>query len=67
MAKVEQAPLEIVQAGDGNGMARFIYVAGGSDAMLVEIMELTDLSRPFMDGIRELSEQWDGAGPTIYR
>ena len=67
MAQIDQAPVDIVQAGDGNGMARFIYVAGESDAMLVEIMELTDLSRPFMDGIRELSEHWDGTGPTIYR
>jgi hypothetical protein len=67
MEQLDRAQLEIVQAGDGNGMARFIYLAGESSAMLIEVMELTDLSRPFMDGIRELSESWDGSGPTIYR
>lgn len=67
MEQVDRAELEIVQAGDGNGMARFVYVAGGTSGMLVEIMELTDLSRLFMDGIRELSEHWDGSGPTVRR
>lgn len=67
MARVERASLEVVQAGDGNGMARFVYVDVPASATLVEIMELTDLSRPFMDDIRAVSERWDGSGPVIRR
>ncbi len=35
--------------------------------MLIEIMELTELSRPFMDDIRAVSEHWDGSGPAVRR
>ena len=66
-ASVERAGLPVVQSGDSNGMARFVYVEVTASATLVEIMELTDLSRWFMDGIREASENWDGTGPTIRR
>jgi hypothetical protein len=67
MARVERASLDVVQAGDGNGMARFVYLDVRASATLVEIMELTDLSRPFMDDIRAVSEHWDGSGPPIRR
>lgn len=67
MARVEGASLEVVQAGDGNGMARFVYVDVPESATLVEIMELTDLSTSFMDDIRAVSEHWDGSGPPIRR
>lgn len=67
MAGVARAGLEVVQQGDGNGMARFAYVDVPASASLVEIMELTDLSGPFMDDIRAVSEHWDGSGPPIRR
>ena len=62
MATIAEAGLALVQDGDGNGSARFAYVelATGS---LIEVMELTELSRPFMDAIRESSEGWDGTRP----
>ncbi len=59
---IEQAGLVIAQDGDGRGMARFVYVETSSGS-IIEIMELTDLCRAFMDGIRLSSERWDGSNP----
>jgi hypothetical protein len=67
MACIADVGLPVVQEGDGNGMARFVYLAGETGGMLIEIMELTELSRSFMDDIRAVSEHWDGAGPPIRR
>jgi catechol 2,3-dioxygenase-like lactoylglutathione lyase family enzyme len=55
MARVDEAGMAVVQAGDGNGFARFVYVDGPSG--LVEIMELTDFVREFMEDIRRAGAQ----------
>ena len=65
-AAVDRAGLVVVQDGDGNGMARFVYVET-PNAMLIEIMELTEICGLFMDGIREACETWDGETDPIRR
>jgi catechol 2,3-dioxygenase-like lactoylglutathione lyase family enzyme len=67
MARALGASLPVVQEGDGNGMARFVYVEVPGSATLVEIMELTDLSRAFMEGIRADGEGWDGTERPVRR
>jgi hypothetical protein len=56
-----------VQSGDGNGIARFVYLESRTGGLLIEIMELNDISRFFMDDIREACETWNGASPGIRR
>jgi catechol 2,3-dioxygenase-like lactoylglutathione lyase family enzyme len=54
------------QDGDGNGMARFAYLTT-TTGVLVELMELTDVSRWFMDDIATYCRQWDSTQPVIRR
>lgn len=67
MDKVARTNLEVVQTGDGNGIARFVYLEAPSRGLLIEIMELNEISRLFMDDIRKACETWDGVGQGIRR
>jgi catechol 2,3-dioxygenase-like lactoylglutathione lyase family enzyme len=67
MQRVADAGLAVVQSGDGNGIARFVYIESPSRGSLVEIMELNDISLMFMDDIRASCESWDGRGPGVRR
>jgi hypothetical protein len=67
MDSIAGTGLDIVQSGDGNGIARFVYLESRSGGLLIEIMELNDISQFFMNDIREACEAWDGTGPGIRR
>jgi hypothetical protein len=52
------AGVEVVQSFGGGDMPRVVYVGNPVGGLLVEIMELTDMARGFMDHIRAESEAW---------
>jgi catechol 2,3-dioxygenase-like lactoylglutathione lyase family enzyme len=65
MERISGSHLKVVQSGDGNGVARFVYLESPSRGLFVEIMELNDISRLFMDDIRASCENWDGTGSGV--
>ncbi len=51
LARADLAGLDVVQAGGQEGAEpRFVYLEAPAVPMMVEIMELTDASRAFMEG-----------------
>jgi catechol 2,3-dioxygenase-like lactoylglutathione lyase family enzyme len=56
--RLDDAGVEVVQAFGGDDMPRVLYVANPTGGLLVEIMELTAMTRAFMDHIRAESAVW---------
>jgi catechol 2,3-dioxygenase-like lactoylglutathione lyase family enzyme len=53
----------LVQAGD-TGMTRFAYFdQGGTTSTVIEVMELTDVTRWMIRTVREAADSWDGSDP----
>lgn len=62
IAKAERARWPIVQSGDGNGVARFVYFElDGATSTVIELMELNDATRFLAKTVAEGAEQWDGS------
>ena len=62
MARVGAAGYRTAQLGRSAGTG-FAYVDGGPAAEFVEVMELRDVTREFMDHIRDTAATWDGKDP----
>jgi hypothetical protein len=55
---------DLVVSGDGNGFARYCYLERPDlPGVLVEIMELTEVTEMFMTAIRRAAVEWDGTDP----
>jgi len=64
VGRVRAAGWTEVASGDGGGSARFCYLEpSGAPGTVVEVMELTDTSRWFMDHVRDAALDWDGTDP----
>jgi hypothetical protein len=62
MARVGAAGYRTAQFGQPAGTS-FAYVDGGPAAEFVEVMQLSETTRGFMDHIRETAATWDGKDP----
>jgi Glyoxalase/Bleomycin resistance protein/Dioxygenase superfamily len=62
--RATDAGWHIVTSGDSGGLAQFCYLERPElPGVVVELMELNDLTRSFMDAIRDASVDWDGSNP----
>lgn len=62
--RVRRDGWETVTSSDGGGFARYCYLERPDlPGVLVEIMELTAVTRGFMDAIRDAAVDWDGTEP----
>ena len=62
MARVAAAGYRTAQFGQPAGTS-FAYVDGGPAAEFVEVMQLSEMTRGFMDHIRDTAATWDGNEP----
>ena len=54
----------VVHAGNTGGMAQFAYYDQGEvTSTVIEVMELTDVTRWLIAAVREAAEDWDGSDP----
>ncbi len=67
LADPQLTGLDVVPTGDGNGSRRFVYLGGQSGDLHIEIMELNEIRRLFMDDIRKACGVWDGVGRGMRR
>jgi catechol 2,3-dioxygenase-like lactoylglutathione lyase family enzyme len=63
MTAAEGAGWNVLQSGDGGGVARFAYVDLGVGGTVVEVMELNESTRAMNDRIRDAARDWDGSEP----
>ncbi len=62
--RVTDAGWYTVTSGDSGGLAQFSYFERPElPGVVVELMELNDITRTFMDAIRDASVDWDGSDP----
>lgn len=62
MARASAAGYRTAQLGRSAGTG-FAYVDGGPAADFIEVMELSEMTRGFMDHIRDSAATWDGKDP----
>lgn len=64
LARAAAAGWTTTMSGDGGGMTRFCYLERPEHPdEVIEVMELTATTGPFMDAIRAAAVDWDGTDP----
>lgn len=63
VAQAADAGWQVVQSGDGGGVARFVYLDLGVGGTIVEVMELTVATNAMNERIRDAAARWDGHDP----
>lgn len=64
VAAAEREGRRVLQQGSWGGMRFVYYHPAGDDQMIVELIELTGVSRRIFDLIRVEADDWDGTNPS---